>query len=172
MMLRLKLLAITICLVMGILISASTALGETEEPQAPSGNHWLLDAEDDEERFRRIEQQFGGFSNAMWAVGVRYGHAYDALVDGNLPLAAYHWEKIGDNIRLGYQRRPARQAHADALFLDDAWKDAMTAFRSDDLDAAREAFLGAREACMACHVAERVPFMNDQPKFERTRSFP
>jgi hypothetical protein len=156
------------------LVIAALLAGQASvaDAPAPPSNHWLLDAEDDEERFRRIEQQFGGFSSAMWVVGERYERTYDALVDGNLPLAAYHWEKLGDDIRHGYMRRPARRTHADALFLDGAWKKTGAALAEDDLDAARESFLRARKACIACHVAERVPFMNDQPLFRRTDAFP
>jgi hypothetical protein len=29
-----------------------------------------------------------------------------------------------------------------------------------------------RETCMACHVAEQMPFLNDTPVFRDTASFP
>lgn len=155
-----------------LLLSGLPPALSADADSRPVSNHWLLEAEDDEARFARLEQQFGGFSEAMRAVGQRYERVYEGLARGNLPLASYHWEKLGEAIRLGYMRRPARQGNADVMFLDGAWKQAAEAFQADDIDAAREAFLAARGACMACHVAERVPFMNDQPLFDRTGSFP
>jgi len=160
----------TILWLMAAALLADHALaGDTP---APPSNHWLLDVAESDDRFMRIEQQFGGFSGAMWAVRERYERVYEALVDGNLPLAAYHWDKIGEHIRLGYLRRPGRRPNADALFLDGQWQAAGKVFQGEDIAAARAAFLEARKACMACHVAERVPFMNDQPLFRRTESFP
>jgi hypothetical protein len=154
-----------------VLVAATVLLPATaEESQRPS-NHWLLDLDEHDERFARIEQQFGGFSRAMWEVGERYERTYVALAEGNLPLAAYHWEKIGDAIRSGYLRRPARQANADAKFLDGSWQATGEALKGTEIDAARQAFLEARRACLACHVAEGVPFINGQPLFRNTESF-
>jgi hypothetical protein len=160
---------ILILLSLGLVFSPSVVASSNES--ARPSNHWLLDLEDADERFGRIEDQFSGFSRAMWEVGHRFERTYDALVDGNLALAGYHWEKIGDSIRLGYLRRPGRRDNSDAMFLDGPWRGALEALQDDDLDDARRAFLAARGACMACHQAERVDFMNDQWLFRRTESF-
>ncbi len=150
---------------------AAASIAMAQEPPKQSDN-WLLDAKDDTERFKRIQQMFGGFSAAMQIVGERYDRTYDAITDGNHDLASYHWKKIKEAIELGYLRRPAREANSVALFLKGPWASAGEAIASKEMEKAKESFLAARSACLACHVAEKVPFMNDQPKFRRTASFP
>ncbi len=162
-----------------LLIAAAFAVGGlavasfviAQEPTKQSDN-WLLDAKDDTERFKRIQQMFGGFSAAMQNVGERYDRTYDAIADGNYDLANYHWKKIKEAIELGFLRRPARGANSVDLFLKGPWASAGEALASKESEKAREGFLAARSACLACHQAERVPFMNDQPKFRRTAAFP
>jgi hypothetical protein len=162
-----------------LLIAASFAAGclagtpsaNADEPAKASDN-WLLDAKDDTERFKRIQQMFGGFSMSMQLVGERYDRTYDAIADGNFDLAGYHWKKIKETIELGYLRRPAREANAVAVFLKGPWFSVSEALASKDKVKAKKQFLMARTACMACHVAEKVPFMNDQPRFRRTAAFP
>ena len=165
---------------LGILLIAATltaggltgaTLVNAEQPAKFSDN-WLLNAKDDTERFQRIQQMFGGFSMAMQVVGERYDRTYDAITDGNFDLANYHWKKIKETIELGTLRRPARAANAEALFLKGPWGAVSAALAAKDKVKAREQFLLARSACIACHVAEKVPFMNDQPKFRRTATFP
>jgi len=152
------------CLAFASLVSA-------EQPPKTSDN-WLLDAKDDTERFKRIQQMFGGFSMSMQLVGERYDRTYDAITDGNYDLANYHWKKIRETIELGYLRRPAREANASAIFLKGPWVSVSEALASKDKIKAKEQFLMARSACISCHVAEKVPFINDQPKFRRTVKFP
>ena len=142
------------------------------EPPPKTSDNWLLDARNDTERFKRIQQMFGGFSMSMQLVGERYDRTYDAITDGNYDLANYHWKKIKETIEQGYLRRPAREANAVAIFLKGPWVSASEAIASKDKVKAKEQFLMARSACMACHVAEKVPFINDQPKFRRTVTFP
>jgi len=141
------------------------------EPPPKTNDNWLLDAKDDTERFKRIQQMFGGFSMSMQIVGERYERTYDAITDGNYDLANYHWKKIKETIELGYLRRPAREANAVAIFLKGPWGSVSEALASKDMEKAKEQFLMARTACIACHVAEKVPFMNDQSKFRRTATF-
>lgn len=142
-----------------------------QEAPKPSDN-WLLDAKDDMERFMRIQQMFGGFSAAMLVVGERYDRTYDAIAEGNHELASYHWKKIKEVIELGYLRRPAREANSVALFLKGPWASTGEALASKETSKAREGFLASRQACLVCHLAEKVPFMNDQPRFRRTAAFP
>lgn len=139
------------------------------EPKAT--NHWLLDAENDEERFKRVEQMFAGFSGAMAEVGDRYQHTYDAIKDGNYALASYHWDKLRGAIELGYLRRPGRAANAKGLFLETAWPALKGQLTSDDSKAIQQHFQQARSACLACHAAEDVPFINNQPLFRHTAEF-
>jgi len=161
-------LLIVASFVVGVIAAASFAISQV--PPKNSDN-WLLGVKDDTERFKRIQQMFGGFSAAMQIVGERYDRTYDAVAEGNYDLANYHWKKIKEAIELGYLRRPAREANSVALFLNGPWESAGEAFASKEKEKAREGFLSARSACLACHLAEKVPFMNDQPKFRRTGKF-
>ncbi|MCH8537693.1 MAG: hypothetical protein LAT66_07980 [Alkalimonas sp.] len=156
-------------IISGVLFAAITSGLAFAESKA--SNHWLLDVDNDEERFQRIERMFAGFSGAMAEVGNRYQHAYDAVQDGNYELASYHWDKLRSAIELGYLRRPGRAANSKGLFLETAWPELQQQLSSKDSQAIRQSFQQARHACMACHVAEEVAFMNDQPLFRNTAEF-
>ncbi len=143
---------------LGVSAAAAGTLTRTTDPR------WLTGA-DEKMRFERLEHYLGGFSSAMQETGLRYGHVRQAIVDGNLELARYHWGKIAAAIENGLMKRPARRLSAEAIFLGRAWETLDEALAKKDPGAATEAFQEARAACMACHVAERVPFMNDQPLF-------
>jgi hypothetical protein len=137
------------------------------QAQAPSPNDWLLNAPDDRARFRLLQDQARGFSGAMAEVGQRYLALHQALADANHPLAAYHWEKIREAILAGTTRRPGRAASTQQEFLG-LYTPVLEALRSGDAVRAGAAFQQARAACMSCHVAERVAFVNDQPMFRTT----
>ena len=151
-------------------LSLTLAGCATADSTQKAGGGWLLDAPDDEARFERLQDYLGGFSSAMWEVGERFDHAYVAIQDENYSLAAYHWEKIADAVRNGYRKRPARQANADRMFLDSAWITLRDALATTDRASIHSEWEIAREACMACHVAEDVAYMNDQPLL-RDRTF-
>jgi hypothetical protein len=136
-----------------------------------SSKHWLLDADDDMERFRRLERYLGGFAQAMREVGFRYRYTYLAINDGNYELAGYHWDKIQDAIIKGYLKRPARRANAEE-FLDGAWQVLNTSLKNGDAEMIRADFKQARKACMECHKAEDKAFLNDQGLFRDTVEFP
>lgn len=139
------------------LVACATA----EKPEQGSG--WLLEAPSDQERFDRLQDYLGGFSSAMWEVGERFDSVYVAIVEENYPLADYHWAKIADAIRGGALKRPAREANSNALFLEGAWVEMRQALDTGNVDTVRAAYESARHACMNCHIAEGVAFMNDQP---------
>jgi len=145
--------------------------GLPEVPQTQS-NDWVLEAPSPDERFQRLQMQLRGFDAAMFEVGQRFQATYEAVQDGNLELARYQWEHIGLVIRFAHMRRPARRENAEKLFLQGLWPEVDRAFAGTDQPAAAAAFARAREACMACHVAEHVPFMNDQAMFRRTAQPP
>lgn len=161
-----------ILMAVAIFVIFSVACLAMAQETAKQSNNWLLDAEDDTERFKRIQQMFGGFSAAMQVVGDRYERTFEAVIEGNFGLADYHWKKVKDAIELGFLRRPGRKANAVALFLEDPWPTLEEALAAKDGQLSKEALLSARSACMTCHVAENVPFINDQPMFRRTVTFP
>jgi len=132
-------------------------------------DQWLEDADGDADRFRKLEIYLRGFSTAMQDVGQRYGHLHQAITDENLPLAKYHWDKIRDAINVGLMKRPGRTSNAEAIFLDVAWPAMAEVLDSSDIVAVRAGFEKARKACVACHVAEGVHFLNDQPLFRDLR---
>ncbi len=129
---------------------------------------WLVDV-DEKTRAERLSSYLGGFSSAMWEVGERYQHMFQAIRDENFALAHYHWDKIGEAIRGGYLKRPGRQANSDKLFLDTIWPIYLETLTSGHADAIRSQFSQARDACIACHTAENVGFMNDQPMFRELK---
>lgn len=151
------------------LLAALLSTSVFAEELKPGSNAWLLDAETDTQRFERLQNYLGGFSGSMSEVGRRYISVHEALSRDNFELASYHWEKIQAAIRNGYMKRPARQENADALFLNTVWEEVNNAFRSKDSDMAWAGFARAQQACMACHAAEDVAFMNDQSLFELGR---
>jgi cytochrome c553 len=152
---------------LGLALAGSQAVAQPANP-----NDWLLNAPDDRARFRALQEQAGGFHVSMLAVGQRYQAMYDALGEGNHQLAAYQWEKIRELIQTGYARRPRRQPSADREFLGKVYEPVLAALRSGDAQRAWAGFAEARTACMACHDAERVGFMNQQALFRRTANPP
>ncbi len=133
--------------------------------EKPPSKRWLRDADSDAERFRRIEINERGFSQAMAEVGVRYTQSLEAAGLGHYELARYHWEKIADAINAGLMRRPDRTGNAEGLFLNGPWKAAHAALGAGDRAGISRALADARDACMACHVAEGVGYMNDSRVF-------
>jgi len=151
-----------LAILMGLLCTAVVA----DEPPVNKPKGWLLEAESDSERFELLQRYLRGFDQPMWEVGERYRSVYEALSRENYDLAAYHWKKIRTTIKNGYLKRPARQANADAILLDKTWQEVDDSFKTKNSEDAWLGFERAKSACMACHVAERVPYMNNQPLFE------
>ena len=141
------------------------------QDEPPSGR-WLLDARDDEERFRRLQIYAGGTDQQMWQVGYRYEQVYQAITDENWALGTHHWGKLRNVFNVALMKRPNRTPNAEALFLDDNWQLLATALEAEDPAAARETFLQERQACMSCHVAEGFEFINNMLMFEETAAFP
>lgn len=132
----------------------------------PPSNRWLEDADTDADRFRKIEIFARGFDHTMQEVGERYKGVYNAIWDRNWELVDYHWDKIRVAINVGLMKRPMRTHNSEGMFLDGPWKQMDEAIKSKDYDRMQRQFMATRQVCMACHAAERVPFMNDQPVFK------
>ncbi len=146
-------------------------VGLEQGQDVPPNPDWLLNAKDDIERFRRIQIYAGGTYEQMWQIGYRYEQVYQAIVDKNWELARYHWSKLRDVFNVALMKRPRRTANAEALFLDSNWGHLYQTLQSGDAAASQRAFLTARSACMSCHIAEGMPFLNDTPIFLATASF-
>ena len=132
------------------------------------GDDWLQGAASDEQRFKRLESHLRGFSTQMIEVGERFLRLHTAVSTKNYELALYQLDKIKAAIDAGIVKRPRRKASADFFFFDGAYPAAEKAFKSGDPAKATVAFEALREACMACHKAEKIAFMNEQPVFWRT----
>ena len=160
---RNRLSYVAVALMMGL--CAATLHGQG---QAAPSNEWLIDAPNDVERFKLLQRYLRGFDQPMWEVGERYEGVHDALQRSNFDLALYHWDKIKTTIENGYLKRPARRANSDALFLSKVWGEVRAAIESRDSAKAWAGFTAGRAACQACHQAEMVGYMNNQPMFEKT----
>lgn len=130
-------------------------------------DNWLVNEKDADKRVEMIQEQFGGFGTAMREVGDRWNSIHAALERNNLELALHHWEEIHEAMEHGVLRRPGRKANADAYFMDSVWDEVKADFASADPARAWRGFEKGRTACMACHVAEEMPFLNDQAMFDR-----
>lgn len=154
-----KKLALSAVAITGLAVSAGVfAINQTDT------RNWLTDA-DEETRYERLEYYLAGFSSAMRETGERYKHTEQAIYDENYELAYYHWDKIKGAIERGVMKRPDRGENAQAMFLDTAWETLAEALQAPEEHDVRAAFTEAKAACMACHGAEEVPFMNHQPLF-------
>jgi hypothetical protein len=146
--------------------------GLTEGQDKPPSGNWLLDARSDEERFRRLQVYSGGTDQQMWQMGYRYEQVYRAIVDQNWQLGAYHWGKLRDVFNVALMKRPNRTPNAEDMFLTKEWRLLDDALKAGDVAAARKTFLAERQACIACHVAEGMAFLNNTPIFRGTATFP
>ena len=154
---------ISIVIVM-LVVAAGCAAAQDKKPS----NDWLLDAPDDAARFQLLQRYLRGFDQPMWEVGHRYSGLYDALERENYDLALYHWDKIKTTIQNGYLKRPARRGNADTIFLHQLWSGVRTAFESHEAKQAWAGFTLTRNACIGCHEAENVAWMNNQGIFDDT----
>jgi hypothetical protein len=139
----------------------------------PPSASWLLDANDDTERFRRMQVVAGGSDMQMMQVAHRYEELYVAIRKNNWEMGIYHWEKLRDYMNVMAMKRPVRTQNLEDMFLySGVWQSMHEALKSRDAQRVRAQFQVVRQTCMACHVAENVGFMNDSSVFARTESFP
>lgn len=150
--------------ILSILVVVFSASSMADEQKKPTG--WLSEAESDEKRFQLLQKYLRGFDQPMWEVGERYQSMHTALTRNNPELATYQWEKIRTTIENGIMKRPKRGKNAKAIFLETAWHDVLSDLKSGDLAKAKQGFNKAKAACMACHAAEQVGYMNNQPVFD------
>lgn len=147
--------------------SADFAIPTDELPKQANvaTNNWLKDAESDAERFRKLEIYLRGFDQPMWEVGERYEDLYHAIKYNNWQLANYQWKKIKRTINTGLMKRPKRAPNSKAMFLETVWVKLDESINSQDYNRMKQDFMLARQACMNCHIAENVGFINEQLLF-------
>jgi hypothetical protein len=149
------------------------AYKELTKQTKPPSNNWLLDANDDAERFRRLQVVMSGTDVPMWEITYRYEELYTAIQKNNWEMGIYHWDKLRDRMNAAGMKRPARTQNIEGMFLDSGvWQSMRDALASNSPEKVREEFHVVRHVCMACHIAEKVGFLNDSSAFTRTESFP
>ena len=136
-------------------------------------NNWLLDANDDTERFRRLQVSMSGTDIPMIEIGQRYEELYTAITKNNWEMGLYHWEKLRARMNTSGMKRPARTQNIEDMFLESGvWTGMDDALKAGDAKKIRSEFQTVTEICKACHVAEKVGFLNDSTVFSRTGKFP
>lgn len=122
-------------------------------------SNWLLDTKSNEQKFKAIQKQLRGFDLAMVEVGYRFNTFYFAIKDKNYDLAHYQWDKIKKTIENGIQRRPKRKEKSKTMFLDTRYKTMKEALNKKNEKHIWKEYEKTKQICNACHIAERVPFI-------------
>ncbi len=128
---------------------------------------WLPDG--DGQRFAALEDQLGGFSEAMRHVNYRYMELYWAGEDRNWEYAAYQLDKLSGAIELGIIRRPGR-AESSRPFLDSTVPALQEAIDEGDGEKFDERFEEFTLHCNTCHGQEDVAFIEIAPPEYRATS--
>ena len=124
-----------------------------------TSSEWLMETNSSSEKFEKIQKQFRGFDLAMVEVGYRFNSFYFALKEQNYPLANYQWDKIKKAIDNGVMRRPKRKENSQTMFLDTQFKNMREAIVKKDQKLIWQEYNNTKVSCNACHVAEKVPFI-------------
>jgi hypothetical protein len=159
--------AVCTTLIMGSTIAKDAQINGQEKEKY--SKHWLLDEGDRTKRINKLETYLRGFDQPMLEVGQRYKSLYQALQDENYDFAAYQWKKIKKTVDNGLMKRPARRKNAELFLLNQTWEEVLNDITSKNKSIAWIGFDKATAACLACHAAEAVSFVNNQPLF-RLRS--
>ena len=145
-----------------ILFAAVMAAAVISACQTDNGGTQSLDTrwagEDIQEVVSSLEDQFGGFDQAMMETNYRYNELYWAGQDANWGYAEYHLEKIVGSMERGFIRRPAREASA-SQFLNTNVPRLMETIEAGDRDAFLEYFGRFAASCNTCHEMEAVEFI-------------
>ena len=149
---------------------ADTELSKQVKP--PSRN-WLRDANDDSERFRRIELWAAAGDQEMHEIAARMRELHAAIQRAGWDMAIFQLEKIKGRLIVAGIKRPTRTKNMEALFFDSGvYQGLHEALTEKNAEAARGAFSRLRAACMACHAAERISFINESAVFREIEAFP
>ena len=124
-----------------------------------TSSEWLVETNSSNAKFQKIQKQFRGFDQAMVEVGGRFSTFYFAIKDKNYPLANYQLDKIKKAIENGIERRPARKANSQTMFLETQYLSMKKALEKKDEKLIAKEYEQTKRVCNACHVAERVPFI-------------
>ena len=146
------------------------ALGLPAQRRPPSDS-WLLDADSDRDRFRRIETVLTP-EQAMREIAVRFLEMRSAIDRDRLALAQYEWNRSTRAAEIALLMRPANQERVEEEFLLGPWKELGAALAARDPAGVAIAFEATRNACLQCHVTRGRAFLNDHPVFEAVAPLP
>jgi hypothetical protein len=146
---------------------------ELAKQSKPPSRNWLRDADDDSERFRRIELWAAAGDQEMHETAARMRELHAAIQRESWEMAIFQLEKIRGRMIVAMTKRPVRTQNMEALFFDSGvYKDLHDSLTSKDWQRARTEFMRTRAACMACHAAEKIPFINESAVFRDVAEFP
>lgn len=147
------------------------ALGLAPQSTPPSDS-WLLDADSNWDRFRRLEVVLGGADPSMIEIGYRFKVLHDALAARDFALAAFEMERIARSADIALLKQPGGRPGRGLEYLGKAeWGALSAALASRDQGAAEADFLAVRKICMACHAAKSMAFLNGGKVFKETDGF-
>lgn len=134
----------------------------------PASNKWLLDADSDAERFRRIEMVTSGFDIPMVEIGTRYEELASAVRRSKWDLAAYQITKITERMNQTAVKRPGRTDSLERYFLDSPqWAALAQSVKEKDRSASITNLRAVTAQCQLCHAAEGLGYMNESNLFLR-----
>ncbi len=133
-------------------------VGNAQVPNPPKASGWLKKLPPDEQT-AAIDRQLRGFDMAMIEVGYRYVEMYFAAIEGNWDYALYTGEKIAWAMQNGFERRQKRRESGETIFFKQVYPELLAAIKKKDIALFKQRFDTLRHACNACHVAEKVPFI-------------
>ena len=97
---------------------------------------------------------------AIVEVGYRFNSFYFAIKDKNYDLAHYQLDKIKKAIENGIQRRPKRKKNSEVMFLKTQYRTMKKALKTKNSQQILQEYINTKNRCNACHIAEKVPFIN------------
>jgi cytochrome c len=142
--------------------------GRSPQYQWPPGRHWLMDAPNDEERWRRLETFLDGMQGPMFEIGQRFVVFYEALRNENYAMADDIWRAIARVFVNALTIRPEYKAPGDAMFLRTQWFRMLEALETGDKDTIWQEFLYTKQICQSCHEATGMEWANVQRVFQYT----
>jgi hypothetical protein len=146
---------------------------ELSKQTKPPSRNWLRDANDDPERFRRIELWAAAGDQEMLEIASRMRELSAAIQRDSWNMSIYQLEKIRGRMVVAMTKRPVRTQNMEALFFESGvYSGLHDALTSRDVQRARAGFTRLRSACMACHVAEKVSFINESATFREVDALP
>lgn len=146
------------------------ALGLASQTKPPSDS-WLLDADSDHDRWRRLEVVVGGLDRSMWEIGLRFIALHDAIGVGDFALAEFEWDKVRRALEIAILERPRGQDIIEKGFLEGTWRSLKAAIETREPGKIRTGFGDARRSCMACHTTLNREFLNRGRVFQATETF-